>query len=45
MSVQDTAETLTDLETRTRRSEDMEDVEDMVTASNVILAGVLGGLE
>ena len=44
MSVQDTAETVTDLDTRTRRMEDIEDMEDMVTGANVALTSVLRGL-
>ena len=44
MSAQDTAETVTDLDTRTRRMEDIEDMEDMVTGANVALTSVLRGL-
>ena len=46
MSVQDTAETVTDLDTRARRMEAGLDMEDMmVTGANVALTGVLRGLE
>ena len=44
MSVQEMAETVTDLDTRTRRMEDIEDMEDMVTGANVALTSVLRGL-
>ena len=44
MSVQDTAETVTDLDTRARRMEAGLDMEDMVTDANVALTGVLRGL-